>query len=82
MDKLLNGLQHLNVEGLGLNPAQVHVTQEAVYDLQKGLLHAGETFIQQLLREGINTASEFDQVFLLLLAADVALGPYRPRPCR
>lgn len=52
MDKLLNGLQHLHVERLGLNPTQVHVTQEAVDDLQQGLLHAGETFIQQLSRGG------------------------------
>lgn len=52
VDKLLNGLQHLHVERLGLNPTQVHVTQEAVDDLQQGLLHAGETFIQQLSKGG------------------------------
>lgn len=52
MDKLLNGLQHLHVERLGLNPSQVHVTQKAVDDLQQRLLHAGETFVQQLSTDG------------------------------
>lgn len=58
MDKFLNGLQHFHVESFGLNPTQVHVTQEAVDDLQQGLLHAGETFIQQLLTAGLTRARE------------------------
>lgn len=33
LNKFLNGLEHLHVEGFGLNPAQVHVTEEAVDDL-------------------------------------------------
>lgn len=33
LDKFLNRLEHLHVEGFGLNSSQVHVTQEAVDDL-------------------------------------------------
>lgn len=85
MDKLLNGLQHLHIERLGLNPTQVHVTQEAVDDLQQGLLHAGEAFVQQLSTEGRNTASEFDLslVFSTSWRPTLrSLARHGPRPCR
>lgn len=33
LDKFLNRLEHLHVEGFGLNSTQIHVAQEAVDDL-------------------------------------------------
>lgn len=47
----LNGLQNFHVKLLYRNNRKVHVAEQAVDDLEEGLLHAREALLQQLCGE-------------------------------
>lgn len=41
LDKFLDGLEDVGIELLHLNSGQVHVTKQAIDDLEQRLLHVG-----------------------------------------
>lgn len=59
LNKLLDGVEHVGVEALGLDATELHVCEQTVDNLQETLLHAGKAFFQQLQTYRITPALRY-----------------------